>query len=118
MVGCSIENMSQGVQTAQDVSGQPDRATLIAAEKVRIQYRNMPTAFVGSAVICSTRGFALAKSAGVEKVVCGVAVVYTWVIARIIQWRAFNRINPSPTDMRRWRWLGIGAAGGAVSARA
>ena len=95
-----------------------DRALLIAAEKVRIQYRNMPTAFVGSAVICSMMGFALAKGAGVEKVVCWVAVVYTWVIARMIQWRAFNRINPSPTDMRRWRWLGIGAAGGAVSARA
>jgi hypothetical protein len=45
---------SQGVQTdTGDRVVQPDRALLIAAEKVRIQYRNMPTAFVGSAVISS-----------------------------------------------------------------
>jgi two-component system, sensor histidine kinase len=102
---------SQGVQTDKEVSGPlPDRATLIAAEKVRIQYRNMPTAVVGSAVISSMMAVALAKGAGVEKVACWVAVVHTWVIARIIQWRAFNRINPSPTDMRRWHWLGIGGS--------
>src|SRR6202011_1129936 len=96
---------SQGVQTDKEASGpRPDRATLIAAEKVRIQYRNMPTALVGSAVISSMMAFALAKGAGVAKVVCWVAVVYAWVIARIIQWRAFNRFNPSPTDMHRWRW--------------
>ena len=42
---------SQDVQTDKGESGpQPDRAALIAAEKVRIQYRNMPTAFIGSAV--------------------------------------------------------------------
>ena len=57
---------SQGVPTDQGASGPlPDRALLIAAEKVRIQYRNMPTAIVGSAVICSLMGFALVKGAGV-----------------------------------------------------
>src|SRR5262249_17873503 len=84
------------------------RAELIAAEKVRIQYRNMPTAYIGSAVICSLMGFALAKGAGLEKVLCWMAVVYAWVVARAIQWRTFNRINPPPADMRRWRLLGIG----------
>ncbi|MFL6604543.1 MAG: hybrid sensor histidine kinase/response regulator [Steroidobacteraceae bacterium] len=90
-----------------------DRALLIAAEKVRIQYRNMPTAFIGSAVICSLMGFALAKGAGLAKVLCWMAVVYTWVVARMIQWRAFNRVKPSPADMRVWRQLGI--AGSAVA---
>src|SRR3984893_8416539 len=87
-----------------------DRALLIAAEKVRIQYRNMPTAFVGSAVICSLMGFALAKGAGLAKVLCWMAVVYAWAIARMSQWRAFNRINPLPADMHRWRRLGIGGS--------
>jgi signal transduction histidine kinase/CheY-like chemotaxis protein len=102
---------SQGVPTDRGVSGpQPDRALLIAAEKVRIQYRNMPTAFVGSAMICSLMGFALANGAGIARVLCWMAVVYAWVVARMIQWRAFNRINPSPADMRLWRQLGIGGS--------
>jgi two-component system, sensor histidine kinase len=105
---------TQDVQPDEGTSGsRPDRALLIAAEKVRIQYRNMPTAFVGSAVICSLMGFALAKGAGLEKVLCWMAVVYTWVVARMIQWRAFNRVNPSPAHMRLWRQLGI--AGSAVA---
>jgi signal transduction histidine kinase len=36
--------------------------------------------------------------------------VYLWVIARFIQWRAFNRINPAPRDMQPWRWMGIGGS--------
>src|SRR6266702_3858222 len=111
-VGCRIRLMStQDVQPDEGTSGsRPDRALLIAAEKVRIQYRNMPTAFVGSALICSLMGFALAQGAGLTKVICWMAVVYAWVVARMIQWRAFNRINPSPTDMRKWRRLGIGGS--------
>src|SRR4051812_4033669 len=102
---------SQGVPTEPgDRASQPDRALLIAAEKVRIQYRNMPTAFVGSAVICSLMGFALASGAGLPRVIIWMAVVYAWVIARMLQWRAFNRINPAPTDMRLWRRLGIGGS--------
>jgi signal transduction histidine kinase/CheY-like chemotaxis protein len=105
---------TQDVPKVKGASGsRPDRALLIAAEKVRIQYRNMPTAFVGSAVICTLMGFALAGGTGVAKVICWMAVVYIWVIARMIQWRAFNRINPSPADMRPWRRLGI--CGSAVA---
>jgi two-component system, sensor histidine kinase len=100
-----------GPQKDQSLSGSlPDRALLIAAEKVRMQYRNMPTAFIGSLVICSLMGFALARGAGLLKVICWMTFVYTWVIARFLQWRAFNRINPAPSDMRPWRSLGIGGS--------
>jgi signal transduction histidine kinase/CheY-like chemotaxis protein len=102
---------SQDIPTDQsDGARRLDRAVLIAAEKVRIQYRNMPTAFIGVAVISSLMGFALAKGAGLVKVICWMAVVYAWVVARMIQWRAFNRINPPPTDMRKWRRRGIGGS--------
>jgi signal transduction histidine kinase/CheY-like chemotaxis protein len=102
---------SQGVPTDQGASGPlPDRALLIAAEKVRIQYRNMPTAIVGSAVICSLMGFALVKGAGPVKVISWMACNYAWVIGRIIQWRAFNRINPAPAAMQLWSRLGIGGS--------
>jgi signal transduction histidine kinase len=100
-----------GVQTDSTASAlQPDRAALIAAEKVRIQYRNMPTAFVGSAVICSLMGFALAGGVGAARVICWMAAVYLWAAARMIQWRTFNRINPLPRDMARWRRLSIGGS--------
>ena len=103
-----------GIQTDTESSGPlPDRALLIAAEKVRIQYRNMPTAFVGSAVICTLMAVALAKGVGLTKVLCWAAVVYAWVIARIIQWRAFNKINPGPSEMQRWRRLGVGGSAAA-----
>jgi two-component system, sensor histidine kinase len=102
---------TQGVQTDKRAPGPPpDRAQLIAAEKVRMQYRNMPTAFVGSAVICGLMGFVLAKGTGVGKVAVWIACVFAWVVARFIQWRAFNRINPAPTGMRLWRRLGIGGS--------
>src|SRR3984885_12549987 len=87
-----------------------ERTLLIAAEKVRMQYRNMPTAFVGRAVICSLMGFALAKGTGVTKVIVWISFVLAWVVARFIQWRAFNRINPAPADMSAWRRLGIGGS--------
>src|SRR5581483_8311644 len=94
------------------VSGpKPDRASLIEAEKVRVQYQNMPTAFVGSAVICSLMGFALVRGVGAAKVTGWMAAVYLWSVLRLLQWRAFNRTNPSPTDMRLWRQLGIAGSG-------
>lgn len=52
--------------------------------------------------------FGTLAGVGVAKVVCWMAVVYTWVIARMIQWRAFNRINPPLPEHV--------AAGGTVSA--
>src|SRR5437868_14159832 len=50
-VGCRIGCMSSQdlPQAKVDRAPRLDRALLIAAEKVRIQYRNMPTAFVGVA---------------------------------------------------------------------
>src|SRR4051794_17103262 len=78
-VGCRIRHMSsEDVSTDKGIyEPRLDRALLIAAEKTRIQYRNMPTAFVGSAVICTLMGLALVKGAGTAKVICWMAVVYT-----------------------------------------
>src|SRR3569833_3561427 len=38
------------------------------------------------------------------------AVAYLWVIARCIQWRAFNRINPAPHEMQPGRRMGSGGS--------
>jgi hypothetical protein len=94
--------------SSQDVA---QRAVLIAAEKVRIQYRNMPTAFIGSAIVCSLMGFALLSGAGLEKTIAWMAVVYLWVITRFIQWR------DSTESIRRRTKCGRGGAWASVDRR-
>lgn len=84
-----------------------DRALLTEAEKIRIQYRNMPTAFLGMVVICTLMGLVLAAGAGPEKVMVWMASVYAWATARFFQWRAFNRADPPPEQMKRWRTYSI-----------
>ncbi len=90
-----------------------DRALLTEAEKIRIQYRNMPTAFVGTVVIASLMGVVLAAGTGPKIVAVWLATVYVWTIGRFFQWRAFNRADPSPHDMKRWRAYSI--VGSAVA---
>ncbi len=84
-----------------------DRALLTEAEKIRIQYRNMPTAFLGMVVICTLMGLVLAAGAGPERVMVWMASVYAWATVRFFQWRAFNRAAPPPEDMKRWRTYSI-----------
>jgi len=84
-----------------------DRELLTEAEMLRIQFRNMPTAFVGMVVICTLLGLVLAAGAGAQKVLTWMAIVYVWAIARFFQWRAFNRANPPPQDTRRWRMYSV-----------
>ncbi len=84
-----------------------DRALLTEAEKLRIQYRNMPTAFLGMVVICTLMSLVLESGTGLEKVAIWMTTVYVWAIARFFQWRAFNRAAPLPQDMHRWRVLSI-----------
>ena len=91
--------------------GSTEHALLIAAEKLRLQYRNMPTAIAGSMLICGLMGFALAQAAGVGRVLTWMVAVYAWALARFIQWRAFLRINPGAQSMGAWRAMSIGGSG-------
>jgi signal transduction histidine kinase/CheY-like chemotaxis protein len=90
-----------------------DRALLTEAEKIRMQYRSMPIAFVGSVVICTLMAVVLEAGTGLEKVAYWMAAVYAYAIGRFLQWRAFNRADPLPRDMGRWRIYSI--TGSAVA---
>jgi two-component system, sensor histidine kinase len=90
-----------------------DRALLTEAEKLRMQYRNMPTAFSGMVVICTVMSIVLEPGTGPTKIAIWAGAVYLWAIARFLQWRAFNRAAPGPHEMRPWRLYSI--VGSAVA---
>ena len=83
------------------------RDLLVENEKVRTQYRNMPIAMVGSAVIATLMGAALAKGIAPWKVLVWMGAVYAWTIGRFFQWRAFERTDPRPEDIGPWRTYAI-----------
>jgi len=88
-----------------------DRALLTEAEKIRIQYRNMPTAMLGMVIICTLMSMVLVAGTGPVKIVVWMGCVYVWVAARFVLWRAFTRRQPPPADMHRWRtWSIVGSA--------
>jgi two-component system, sensor histidine kinase len=79
------------------------RDLLVESEKVRTQYRNMPIAMIGSCVIATLMGAALAKGVTPWKVLVWAGAVYAWTIGRFLQWRAFERIDPGPEAIGPWR---------------
>src|ERR1700734_1516471 len=83
------------------------RDLLVENEKVRTQYRNMPIAMVGSAVIATLMGAALSKGITPWKVLVWMGAVYAWTIGRFFQWRAFERIDPRPEHIGPWRTYAI-----------
>src|SRR6202012_1576698 len=83
------------------------RDLLVEHEKVRTQYRNMPIAMVGSAVIATLMGAALAKGVAPWKVLVWMGSVYAWTLGLFFQWRAFERTDPSPEDIGPWRTYAI-----------
>ncbi len=89
--------------------GAENRARLVAAEQVRIQYRNMPTAFIANAFVSAILCFTLRNSVPAGTLTGWLAAEYLWVFTRYLQWRAFGRVQPAATQISRWRlqtWLG------------
>ncbi|HWM71460.1 MAG TPA: hybrid sensor histidine kinase/response regulator [Steroidobacteraceae bacterium] len=100
---------------AEQVSvGQPaTRAPLVAAEQVRIQYRNMPTAIISNACVSLILCFTLRNSVPTTTLIGWLAAEYVWVASRFAQWRAFWRAQPAASNIARWRVNGI--VGSAVN---
>lgn len=79
-----------------------DHAALIEAEKIRTHYRNMPTAFVGVAVVASVLAYILADTVRTDWVMGWLGAVYLLSVSRFILWRRYQRAQPSPGDAGRW----------------
>jgi two-component system, sensor histidine kinase len=101
-----------------DVSSPPhlgeaaiDRPLLIRAEQIRAQFRIMPGAFVGSALVASLVVAMLCDRLSVHVLLPWLASVYVLSVARFVMWRWFKATNPSALRIKRWEWLAIIAGG-------
>jgi two-component system, sensor histidine kinase len=101
-----------------DVSSPPhpgeaaiDRALLIRAEQIRAQFRIMPGAFIGSALVASLVAAMMYDRLDLRTMLPWLLAVYILSLARFILWRAFKSANPGVLRIGRWGRLAIIAGG-------
>src|SRR5581483_662788 len=102
------------VHGASELSDQPGRAGLVAAELVRAQYRNIPTAVGVNAVISTLLCVALRETVSLERLGWWLGAIYLVATVRFLLWRRFNADALTPATTSFWRriaFLGSGANG-------
>ncbi len=99
---------------ASETAGHPARAGLVAAEVVRAQYRNLPTAVAVNLVISGLLCLALRETVSTGRLGWWLAAVYVVAGTRYILWRLFNEATLTFRSTARWRliaFLGSGING-------
>jgi two-component system, sensor histidine kinase len=91
--------------------GHVERAGLVAAEMVRAQYRNIPTAVAVNAIISALLCMALRETVSPERLAWWLSAVYLVGTVRYFLWRQFNTITPNATDTPRWRLYALLGSG-------
>ena len=81
----------------------PGRAGLVAAELVRVQYRNIPTAVAVNVVICGLLCIALRETVSPERLGWWLCAVYAVAAARFLLWRRFNSVTLNVASGGKWR---------------
>ena len=110
MGNADTEPAAHGGSTAADP---PGRAGLVAAELVRVQYRNIPTAVAVNAIISGLLCIALRETVSPERLGWWICAVYAVSTARFLLWRRFNSAALNVASSRRWRR--IAALGSGVN---
>jgi signal transduction histidine kinase len=90
---------------------QLERALVVRAEQIRAQYRNMPGAFMGSAIIASLVFAMLYDRLSINILMPWLAAVYILSLIRFALWLWFKRVDPAVKRMARWGRLAIVSAG-------
>jgi len=112
MAGADIRpSVGGGSEAAAD---HPGRAGLVAAELVRAQYRNIPTAVTVNIVISGLLCLALRETVPQERLALWLCAVYAVTAVRYLLWRRFKKITLIGANTARWRryaFLGSGAIG-------
>ncbi len=88
-----------------------ERSRLIRAEQIRAQFRVMPGAFVGSALVATVVVGMLYDRFSPSVLLPWLLAVYLLSLARFVLWRWFKRANPSTSKTKRWGRLAIAAGG-------
>jgi two-component system, sensor histidine kinase len=88
-----------------------ERSLLIRAEQIRAQFRVMPGAFIGSALVATVVVGMLYDRLSLSVLLPWLLAVHTVSLARFVLWRWFKSANPSTAKIKRWGSLAIGAGG-------
>src|SRR5262245_60986634 len=102
------------VRGASELSDHPGRTGLVAAELVRAQYRNIPTAVIVNAVISALLCVALRDTVAPERLGWWLGAIYVVATVRYLVCRRFNAIRLTPANTPIWRriaFLGSGING-------
>src|SRR5579864_7629827 len=91
------------VHGASELADNPGRAGLVAAELVRAQYRNIPTAVGVNLIISALLCVALRQTVSLERLGWWLAAICTVAGVRYLLWRRFNRSSITEAAARRWR---------------
>src|ERR1700749_2814936 len=94
---CAMQ--TQDVESSHGTQGVPGRELLIGAEQIRAQYRNMPGAFIGSAVTASFMAAVLFDKLPSRIVVPWLVAAYVNCVIRVVLWRWFLGANPDAREL-------------------
>src|SRR5579859_7422783 len=97
---CTMQ--TQDVESSRGTPEVPSRELLIQAEQIRTQYRNMPGAFIGSAVTASFMAAVLFDKLPSRIVLPWLVAAYVNCGIRVVLWRWFLRANPATGELSRW----------------
>jgi signal transduction histidine kinase/ActR/RegA family two-component response regulator len=84
---------------------------LVAAELVRAQYRNIPTAVAVNAIISGLLCLALRETVTLERLGWWLGAVYVVAAVRFLLWTRFNSAMLSPAKTLLWRRIAVAGAG-------
>src|SRR3979490_178402 len=79
-----------------------ERSLLIRAEQIRAQFRIMPGAFAGSALVATVVVAMLYDRLSLSVMLPWLVAIYSLSLARFALWRWFRGANPDASKMARW----------------
>ncbi|MBS0421538.1 MAG: hybrid sensor histidine kinase/response regulator [Proteobacteria bacterium] len=94
-----------------DSASAQDRSGLVAAELVRAQYRNIPTAVSVNAVIAALLCIALQETVPLERLGWWLLVVYVVAAIRFLVWLRFHSASLDDAVTRMYRRLAVAGSG-------
>jgi two-component system, sensor histidine kinase len=99
------------VHGASGPADRPGRAGLVAAELVRAQYRNLPTAVAVNVIISALLCLPLRETVSLERLLWWLSAIYAVAATRFFLWHRFGRTPLSAANTQRWRRIAVLGSG-------
>jgi signal transduction histidine kinase len=99
------------VHGASGPADRPGRAGLVAAELVRAQYRNLPTAVAVNVIISALLCLPLQETVSLERLLWWLSALYAVAATRFFLWHRFTKTPLSAANTQRWRRIAVLGSG-------